>query len=256
MLRAPLRRFLAVGLFVAIAMPGSSGAGVILNTLEGYDPTEEGWSGSLDALFSASGGNTEKVLLESGGRVQWRNDRDRFRLQASAGYEESGGTETARNIVAHLRHNRVLGGPWATVSFVQVQHNPFQRLRSRWLVGVGPRYDLARDAQGSAAVGVTPMLEVERLEDEIGHTARGRLSIFLHVARGFGSGARVDAVAFWQPLFSDVSAPRASGTLTCTVELAGEFDLKVGVAIEHNARAPEGVEQTDWSTFTGLGVTF
>jgi hypothetical protein len=240
---------------VLCGLPAAALGGVILNTLEGYDPAEPGWSGNLDALFSASGGNTEKVLFESGGRVQWRDERDRLRLQANAGYEESGGVETARNIVVHLRHNRRLGGPWATVSFVQVQRNPFQGIGSRWLAGAGPRYDLVRDEQGLVGIGTTPMLEIERLENETGRTTRGRLSVFLHVARKFGAATRIDAVAFWQPLFNDVSAARASGNLACTVDLVGELDLKVGFAVEHNARAPLGVEKTDWSTFTGLGLT-
>lgn len=231
-------------------------AGVILNTLEGYDNAETGWSGGVDALFSASGGNTEKVLLETGGKVQWQGDVHRWRLLSSGGYEESGGVETARNVVVHLRHNRELSAAWSTVSFAQVQHNPFQQLRSRWLFGFGPRHDLVRDARGLAAVGVTPMLEIEQLEGETGHTARGRLSVFLHLARRIGPSAQVDGVVFWQPLFSDLSASRATANLTLAVDVVGEVDLKVGAAVEYNERAPAGVRKTDWSTFTGLGVSF
>ena len=242
-----------VGLMLAAA-PAT--AGVILNTLEGYDNAERGWSGGVNAMFSASGGNTEKVLLETGGKVQWQNAVHRWRLLASGGYEESGGVETARNVVVHLRHNRVLAANWSTISFVQVQHNPFQQLRSRWLLGLGPRYDLVRDERGLAAVGLTPMLEIERLQDETGHTARGRLSVFLHLARKIGPSAQVDGVVFWQPLFSDLSASRATANVTLAVDVVGEVDLKVGAAVEYNERAPVGVDKTDWSTFTGLGVTF
>ena len=252
----PTARILFAAAVALVVGASNAHAGVILNTLEGYDNAEPGWSGGVDALFSASGGNTERVLLESGGKVQWQNGRHRWRLQASGSYEESGGTETARNVVGHLRHIRDLPGPWATVSFAQVQHNPFQRLRSRWLFGFGPRYDFVRDERGLAAVGFTPMLEIERLDDEVGHTARGRASFFLHLAYKLSPHAQLDGVVFWQPLFSDVSASRATGNLTLAVDVVGEVDLKVGAVVEHNERAPSGVEKTDWSTFTGLGVTF
>ena len=231
-------------------------AGVILNTLQGYDDNEPGWSGRLDGLFSGSGGNTERIAFETGGRVQWQRERHRYRLQVSGSYQESNGVETARNVVIHLRHNREFSGRWSTVSFGQVQHNPFQRLRSRWLIGFGPRYDLASDDRGTVAVGATPMLEIERLEDEVGYVTRGRMSIFLHTNRRLGDHAKLDVVAFWQPLFSDVSASRTVGNLTLTLEVTGEVDLKVGAAVEDNARPPLGVERTDWSTFTGLGVRF
>ncbi len=82
------------------------------------------------------------------------------------------------------------------------------------------------------------------------------MSLFLHVSRQLSTSAKLDVVAFWQPLFSDVSAARTVGNLTLTVDVTGEVDLKLGAAIEDNARAPEGVERTDWSTFTGLGVSF
>jgi putative salt-induced outer membrane protein YdiY len=82
------------------------------------------------------------------------------------------------------------------------------------------------------------------------------LSIFLHLARQLNGNTKLDAVAFWQPLFSDVSASRAVGNLALTVAISGEVDLKVGASIEDNARPPAGVKRTDWSTFTGLGVSF
>ncbi len=231
-------------------------ASVILNALESNTSDEPGWSGRVDGLMSGSGGNTEQFLIETGAQVRWQADRDRVRLQLSGGYRESNNVETARNLVAHMRHNRQWSGPWSTVSFVQIQHNPFQRLNSRWLVGLGPRYDFTRDAKGAVAVGATAMLEIERLKGEAGHLSRGRLSTFLHVARQLSANTKLDAVGFWQPLFSDFSASRAVGNLTLTVQISGQVDLKVGAGVQDNARPPEGVKRTDWSTFTGLGVSF
>jgi len=241
--------------FLFLVVPSVS-ASVILNTLQGYDEQEVGWSGRLDGLFAGSGGNTERISAEAGGRIQYRGGRHRWRLQISGGYQESNGTETARNAVVHLRHNRLLVGRWSLVTFAQVQHNPFQRLRSRWLLGAGPRLDVLRDDRGVLGLGAVPMLESERLEGATGHLARGRMSVFLHLARRLGAATRLDAVAFWQPLFSDVSVARTVANLTLAIEMTGAVDLKVGAAVEDNAQPPQGVARTDWSTFTGLAVRF
>ena len=238
----------------ALVLPAQ--ASVILNTLDGYKANDPGWSGNLNGIFSGSGGNTERIAFSTGGRVQWQGAKHRYRLQATGGYQENDGVETEREVVVHLRHNRELGGRWSTVSFVQVQHNPFQRLKSRWLLGFGPRYDFKRDDQGLVAVGLTPMLEIEKLEDESGRLSRGRLSMFLHVARRLSANTKLDMVAFWQPLFSDASISRTVANLTLTVEITGTVDLKIGGAMEDNARPPAGVDRLDWSTFTGLGVSF
>lgn len=238
------------------ALGDSAHAGTILNTLQGYDEDHPGWSGGFDGLYSGSGGNTERILLSAGGRAQWRGDRDRWRLQVSGGYEESGQKVTARNAVAHLRHNRDLAPSWSSIAFLQVQANPFQRLESRWLLGGGLRRDLAEDEHGRLGLGVTPMLEIERLDGEDGHVTRGRLSVFLHAARDLSATTRVDAAVFWQPLFDDLAVSRTVGNVTLSVEVNGHIDLKVGAAVEDNARPAPGVERTDWSTFVGLGLDF
>ena len=239
---------------LAAALPAPGGT--ILNTLQAANDGGPGWSGTLDGLYSGSGGNTERIIFSAGGRVQWRGDADRVRLQVSGGYEESAEQVTARNMVAHLRHNHDLDADWATILFVQVQANPFQRLKSRWLTGAGLRRDLVDDEAGLVALGATPMLEVERVEGETGHTARGRLSMFLHVARRLSDSAKLDLVGFWQPLFSDFSDARSVGNLALKVDVTGSVDLKVGLAVEDDARPPAGVKRTDWGTFAGFGVEF
>ncbi len=256
MARPVIIPFIIALLIVMMLLAAPAGASVILNTLEGYDDRQPGWSGALDGLFSGSGGNTERVLFETGGQVQWRSERDRWRLQATGSYEESEGTETARNVVAHLRHNRDLSNAWASILFAQVQHNPFQRLRSRWLLGAGVRHDLSESDRGRVTLGATPMLEIERIEDQDGQLAQGRMSIFLHMARHLNATTRLDLVGFWQPLFSDPENWRAVGNLALTIDITGSIDLKVGAAVEDNARPPVGVERTDWSTFAGLGWEF
>ncbi len=242
-------------LLLALAPPAVH-AGTILNTLEGYDDRVRGWSGGLDGLFGAEGGNTETVDLEAGGRVQWRGERGRVRLQGSFAYEESGGVEIEREAVGHLRHNLDLSAHWATVAFGQLQHDPFQRLTRRWLLGLGLRRDVYDDGRGHVRLGATPMLEIEKIKDGGDPHARGRLSVFLHVARQLREDIRLDLVGFWQPLFSDLAATRTSATATLSIALTGAVDLRVGAAVNDNSRPPAGVARTDWETFLGLGLSF
>jgi len=231
-------------------------AGAILNTLQSSGDGDPGWSGGLDGMFSGSGGNTEKILVEAGGSVQFRGTASRLRLQISGGYEESRREVTARNVVAHLRHNRDLGAGWATVTFGQVQSNPFQRLSSRVLAGMGVRRRFGNDADHRLTLGVTPMLESERLEHEDGHLARGRLSTFLTLSQRLTAATTVSAMGFWQPLFSDLADARAVGNLTVITDLTGNVSLKIGAAVEHDSRPADGVEKTDWNSYAGVGVTF
>ncbi len=251
-----MTRLLSLVPFAFILAAGPATAGVVLNTLQGFDDQVPGWSGGLDGLFTGKGGNTESLQITAGGRVQWHGGGERVRLHLSEDYEETGGAVTDRSLVGHLRHNHRLGAGWATVTFVQVQSNAFQRLTSRWLVGAGARRDFVDDEDWRLSLGVTPMLEVERLSSEGGSTGRGRLSTFVMARHTLAVGTRVEAIGFWQPLFSDFADQRAVVNAALVVQVTSAVDLKVGSSMEHDARPPAGVKKTDWSTYAGLGVTF
>lgn len=243
-------------LSVLILAAGPAAASPILNTLQLGQAGDPGWSGALEGMLRAGGGNSEKFQVEAGARLQRQTDRHRLRLISSGSYEEVSGTEKSREVTAHLRHNYDLGRGLATVSFTQIQHNPFQRLQSRWLLGAGLRWNVLSDGRGRFAVGATPMLEVERIEDQQGKLGRGRLSTFLVTALTLKPGVVCEASGFFQPLFSDFARARAVGNLGITVALSGSLSLKTGAAIEHNSDPPAGVEKTDWSTYSGLGWKF
>lgn len=246
----------AILLTALLAAAPAARGGVILNTLEGAAAAAPGWSGGLEGSFEATGGNTDVVTLGGGGRMIRRGARDVWRLQGKLERSEADGVETARAVVGHLRHNHRLGGPLHSVAFVQIQHNPFQRLKSRWLTGLGARWDLRDDAHGRLAVGATHMVEVERIEDVAGSDTDHRLSAFLHASRPLSATTRLTAVGFLQPLWRDFSDRRAMGELTLEVALSGSLTLKTGGSVEYDARPPAGVDTTDWRTFTGLGFSF
>jgi putative salt-induced outer membrane protein YdiY len=251
----PLRRLLPL-CCLCLVLGSTAEAGIILNTLDALGEGRPGWSGGLDAGFSASGGNTEVVSLRAGGRLLRRTEDDVWRLQGSAERSETGGVESARAVVGHLRQNHHLGGPLYSIAFAQVQHNPFQRLRSRWLFGAGGRWDLSTDARGAVSVGATHMVERERIRDEQGATTDQRLSAFLRLGRSLREGVTLDLVGFYQPLWSDFADARAMGIATLRVELTGSLSLQVGGNLDYDARPPAGVGKTDWQTTTGLGVRF
>ncbi len=231
-------------------------ATVVVDTLHGFAAREPGWSGGLDGLFTGQGGNSSSLQLAAGGRIQWRGRVQTLRLLIAGSYQESDNAVTDRNGMVHLRHNHRLGARWATVSFVQVQANSFQRLTSRLLAGAGLRYDFVDRPGSRLAVGLTPMLEAERIAGQTGHTGRGRLSTFILSRRALAAGTKLELVGYWQPLCADFGDTRTVVNASLAVKVSGAVDLKAGMAVEHDTRPPAGVKKSDWSTYTGFGVVF
>jgi putative salt-induced outer membrane protein YdiY len=148
--------WLLAGLFCLAPVRGQA---TIINTLRGFSDTEAGWSGGMAASYGASGGNTEETHLRASAQLQYRSGDEIFRLLGSGKRSSSAGQETARAVMGHLRHNHRLSDRWSSLSFLQVQENPFQQLKSRTLLGLGGRWDVTAGPQrrkGTPRRGVFP----------------------------------------------------------------------------------------------------
>lgn len=224
----------------------------IVDSLSGYDSDRVGWSVSLSAGISASGGNTELLEAEGGARLQWQGARDRFRLLGGYARQTSESREIAEDAMLHLRHNRRIAGRLHSLAFAQLQRNPFQRLAARTLFGLGGRVDLWKETSGESALGVAHMIEIEELEGAAGEETVQRLSSFLAIRWKWTENASVLTTVFVQPLWSDMSDLRASGSATLSVRITERVGLEFSGGFQHDSRPPELVEETDWNSGTAF----
>lgn len=253
-----MRKSLQDSLFLALGLVLSSLGGTgdaraqIVDTLSGYSHSDPGWNGEVEATFSATGGNTEVVHTTAAVRLQYRVGAHLWRSMGGFQRATTEGIENVRSAFGHLRHNAYFTPAVASLAFVQVQENPFQRLRSRWLFGVGARFELVGQEDRAVAVGLAQMTEIERVEGRDGQDVDQRLSSFLSLNTQLREHLAFDLIVFAQPLWEDFSDLRATLDATLAVELDGPLQLTVGWVATHDSRPPENVEKTDWATKVGL----
>lgn len=251
--RLPRRAaILAVGLIGGV-WSGSSAE--ILNTLRGFSD-DPGWSGDLEAKASVSGGNSEVTIVSGGGFVQWQSTRDRVRLLLAGRQVTDDGDELAESALAHIRHNHHLVAQLHSVLFVQRQTNPFQRLHARTLLGVGVRDDIIDRDGLNAAIGVTHMVEIEEIDGIEGSDTDQRGSFFVTAEGLVTDAVSVDVSSFYQPLWNDFSNSRVFVNGAVRVAIGAGFEFRTAVDVVHDAEPPDGVEKTDWTIASGVGVTF
>ncbi len=241
---------------MTVLLLAASARGTIVNTLQGFTDDTPGWSGAAEARFSQSGGNTEVSMLAASARIQWLRGDNRWRVLGSARRASSGGEQIAKALMSHLRHNRRLSDHWHTLAFLQLQQNPFIRLQSRFLAGLGLRWDVTRGENRLLAIGAAHMLERETIEAECGTDTDQRLSMFLRAVVPVRDGVTIAGLGFYQPLWTDFGDGRAMAGLALNVELTGNLSLQTGFDLEYDSRPAAGVDTTDWSTTTGLSLAF
>jgi putative salt-induced outer membrane protein YdiY len=253
-----MRKFTMV-LLVAVMMTALAVAdaqAAIVNSLRGWSEDDPGWSGGLAGSYGASGGNSPQSTFEGSGRVQLRSKANVWRLIGSGKRTTVDGVETANATLGHWRHNYLLNDRWATLAFLQHQQNPFQRLDSRFLMGVGGRWLAVKSEATSIYLGASHMWEQESIEGEDGHTKTQRFSGILSWETRLSDDVAVDFLIFYQPSWSDFKDYRMYGAVELDVELTGSLSLFTGYKLEHNSMPAAGVEQTDWDTKTGLAFRF
>lgn len=250
---SPLHR--VVALAIILLLP-SAGRAAIVNSLRTFTDAGPGWTGGIEGSYEASDGNTVETALKAGLMLQWRGERDTWRMMGTAKRKTARGIQTERSVLGHVRHNHVLSERWATVAFVQLQENPFQRLKLRSLVGVGARWEAARSDNLDLSLGATHMWEREQLSDADGHTRATRLSSFASLLTTPREGIHVDLTMFYQPRWSDFSDWRLFLQVELSVDLGANLELFSRWDLEHDEQPPAGVEPTDRGTTTGFRFRF
>jgi putative salt-induced outer membrane protein YdiY len=228
----------------------------IVNSLRGWKEDEQGWSGMITGSYGASGGNSPQSTFEGSGRLQLRAKDNVWRLIGSGKRTTVQDVETANSVLGHLRHNYLLSERWATLAFLQYQRNPFQRLESRFLFGLGGRWLAVRGESTRMYFGAAQMWEQEEIQDEQGEEKAQRFSGYFSLESKLSKHVGVDFLAFYQPRWSDFKDWRMFAEVLLTVELNGSLSLFTGYSWEHNSTPPAGVEETDWDTKTGFAFNF
>lgn len=219
---------------------------------------EDGVTVSLDASAAFATGNTEYLQVGLGGRADARLGRDLAFVVGRLDLARTDGESFLDRSFVHARYTAALGGPLAAEAFAQVERNRQQRLDARSLLGAGLRVSLVNADSAALAVGVTPMLEVERLDDDLGggQDAVVRLSSYLSGRVALDGRTALSAVVYGQPRADAPGDLRVLGQAAVDVGLTRAVALRVRVNIRHDSRPPAGVEPTDFSVENGLVVVF
>jgi putative salt-induced outer membrane protein YdiY len=239
-----------------LVIPTDGADAAIVNSLRGFERDEPGWSGSLAGSYDANGGNTDDSTFAGSGRVQWRGRSNVWRCIVAGERKLNRGEETARSVLAHLRHNYLLTDRWATLAFLQLQRNPFQRLDARTLIGAGGRWQAMKGDRHLVYLGAAYMFEWEKIQDEPGSTQAQRLSSFLSVEVELRDDVFLDGLVFYQPEWSDFADWRFLGAISLDVGLTAALSLFTGFSVQYDSQPPVGVMQTDWHTKTGFRMKF
>ncbi len=218
-----------------------------------YDDTA-GWSGSLDANFSAMQNSDLLYNLGFRPRVQYKTRKHYVFLLSDISYTGSVTKTYANSGMSHLRYaHRIKNGPWKWESYAQVQYNELLNQKIRALVGTGLRWKFIDTNETRFFVGTSIFREYEELQTDkvINRSYRWSSYLSWFISRKTWS---CTAVHYIQPNIMDFKDLRYSGQLTIGIKLNKHLDLRLEGNLFHDSKPPVNVRPTVFNTTVGIRV--
>jgi putative salt-induced outer membrane protein YdiY len=246
-------------LFSLSALPAQ--AVVSLENLHLQKPAE-GFEGEFDLSAGGASGNTDKVDLSAGTRLQWHLGNHTNFLVMSYAYGQSNDVRDTNRVFLHARHIIQTSNPLAYELFLQGERDEFGRIAFRRLAGGGARFTLLeRKERSTAYLGAGAFYEWETVTETLGTTDTGtestwRGNLYLVLKYHFNENVRLVSSTYYQPSFDDATDYRALENLVLEISMTDKLGLRVSAVVRYDSRPPQTIEETDVAYRTGINYKF
>jgi len=253
--------FLIIGALVGVLAPPSAHSIVSMESLHLGEP-KEGFNGELELSFSGASGNTDKMDIAAGARLEWRQGAHTNYIVGNHAYGEALDTTNTDRSFLHLRHITQLTPTLAWEAFAQGERNELNRLQFRGLLGGGARLKLLDPSESHAAfLGIGAMSVRETYTTTAGTTEtetdrQWRGNLYLVAKFRIGPGVRLVNSLYYQPSLGDIRDYRLLDTFALHVDLTDTLAIRLNVDIVHDSEPPASVRETDVIYRTGLSWSF
>src|SRR5690606_14113750 len=253
--QATLKRYFYLVLFLGI---GTFLQGQIVNVESLRKQTDTtGFAGGGE--FNGTFLDNEKVIytFQFIPHVQYKWERDLLLVVADYKLTKSDDVAFEDAAFLHFRHNHEFTDLFRWESFTQIQHNKVTKLDYRILLGTGPRLKLIGQEKFRMYLGIIPMYQYERIQDEEGCIEGNlRLSNYLSFTFLLSEQALLYSTSYFQPVWNTWKDYRFYNEQKLEVKLIGNLHLTVSSVYTWDNQPPEGAPPRTLQIKTGLLYSF
>jgi putative salt-induced outer membrane protein YdiY len=251
------------GILTTLMIGWITGAHAIVNieALHTGEPPP-GYSGTVNVSVDGQSGNTDKLSVNAGTRLQWHGGAITNFAILRYNYGETSGAQDTNKFFSHARHIHQISDKTAYEGFVQAERNIFTRLTFRGLIGGGLRLTLAEiPEKKSLHLGAGGFFSREILVNRADLTDAGskntwRVNTYLNYVQQLNDSVRVLSTTYYQPAVDDFGDYRLLEDAALSVKMTDSLSLKVSLNLAHDSQPPQDVKKTDTTYSTGIEYSF
>jgi hypothetical protein len=220
-----------------------------------------GFSGQLDLSLNGSEGSTEKKEYGLATRLQWHQPGSYTNfLLLDGSYGEINGVKNTEKGFIHGRHIRPVTETLDGELFAQAEQNRFARLTLRTLAGGGARLTLIDNPErGLIIAGLGAFWSREEIDNtypDAGTQTLWRANTYLVAKYRFSPTAQLTNTLYYQPALDDTGDYRLIEQFGLAVTVTERISLSFSIDHAYDSQSPTGVDTTQMSYKTSLGIHF
>lgn len=216
-----------------------------------------GWLGSVGAAFQMSQNKVKVLNLSTNAQLEYKAPKSLYLFLVNYDLLQGASQTLQNNLFTHLRYNYKATSVLRWEAFTQVQYNNLSGIKSRWLLGTGPRFKVSGTDKLALYAATIVMYEdeVELSEPEIHHKDI-RSSNYVSASWRPIEKTEVISTAFLQPLFKNVSDFRVLHELKLKFDFTKNLSFNTTWSFLYDSYPPQGVPNTIYSLKNGLEYKF
>lgn len=218
-----------------------------------------GWMGNAGVSFSLNQSVQRIIDVEFDNHIQYKTpgNKDLWLLLTSYGFQKGGTQKFVNNSLVHLRYNHKLNSWLRWEIFTQLQNNLITQIRSRFLLGTGPRLKIFSTEIIRLYAATLLMYERERenIKPPIIHNDI-RSSSYISFTITPQKEIELISTTYFQPLISKISDWRVLNQATLKVKFGKHFRFSLLWNYLHD-RYPAGTApRTTYTLKSGVDYEF
>lgn len=216
-----------------------------------------GWFGNFGVSFELDKNKVQVVNLNTKAQTEYKTLRSLYLLLVNYDLLEGASQTLQNNLFFHLRYNYKISDLLRLEAFTQFQHDSLSGIRSRWLIGAGPRFKIISTKKISLFAASLVMYEDEHeLTKPVVLHRNIRNSSYATASWRPDSRTEITTTLFYQPLFEDFSDFRLLHELKLKFQFSKKFSFFTTWSFLYDSKPPFDIPNNIYTLKSGIEYEF
>ena len=210
----------------------------------------------IDLQYNYQNNNSEELSLvnfSATHQYKTKNLKNYFLLLGNIDYSLANGEELSNSGLIHFRYNRKLNKKLRLEAFTQYQYNRILGVKSRNLIGIGPRYKVNKSEKTVFYIGSLFMQEFEKASDNTSTMSYQRLSSYLSLSiKNKANTLEFASVVYYQPNINFWEDYRISSQKNLAFNISSKLQFVNSINYGYDSYSPTNVSKKNIVLTNGL----